>query len=534
MASRQPSDFTVAELKEVLKSRGLLVTGGKAELIARLEYHNPDIWEELDEERRKQDEEFERQAESRRQRHRDEEDHRQEQGVSNRELLGTCGQPEILESQNREVDLLRRERDLLAREVEVMRRERESRSNSANSPSFLANMFNTARDVNVSTNISIRSLSELICDFDGSMNTFAKWEQQIELLRINYKLDDNMARVLISSKLKGRASDWFHSKAEHLNLPVQQLLREMKTMFDHRPSIVALRKEFENRNWKTSEPFMNYYHEKVILGNRVPIRDEEIVDYLIDGMSDINLQNQARAMCYTNKEQLLNAFRNITLLPRKTYEREVSKKDSNFKNLKSGDISRYSEPRKTVPTTCYNCSGTGHISKNCTKPRREKGSCFRCGSMSHQYKECSQGKAIETAPRASTSAVVQPVATVPPYIATVSFVLEGENGDSCKCVLGAMLDSGSPISLIKESIIPRHLREPLNKDEQYFGLNNSKLAANSIFKTKVDVDGIITTIRFLVVPDDTMSFVTLLGRDFISNPLVNGNLLMLKKEYSRV
>ena len=53
MEHRAPSDYLVPELRELLRINDLSISGPKAELIARLESYNANIWEELDNERRR-------------------------------------------------------------------------------------------------------------------------------------------------------------------------------------------------------------------------------------------------------------------------------------------------------------------------------------------------------------------------------------------------------------------------------------------------------------------------------------------------
>ena len=60
-------------------------------------------------------------------------------------------------------------------------------------------------------------------------------------------------------------------------------------VFDHRPNKLELRRQFEVRMWKNSESFREYFHSKIVLANHVPIVDDEIVDYIIDGIPDSQL-----------------------------------------------------------------------------------------------------------------------------------------------------------------------------------------------------------------------------------------------------
>lgn len=111
------------------------------------------------------------------------------------------------------------------------------------------------------------------------------------MLQTAYHLDENATRVLMSTKLKGRALNWLHSRSEHLTMNIENLLGQMRVMFDHCPTKLALRREFEKRKWQSMETFSAYFHDKIILGNRVPISNEEIVDYILDGIPDTRLRD---------------------------------------------------------------------------------------------------------------------------------------------------------------------------------------------------------------------------------------------------
>lgn len=137
---------------------------------------------------------------------------------------------------------------------------------------------------------SAKGLRGLVSEFDGTGSKFQNWKQQIELLRTAYNLDDSATRVLISSRLKGKALSWLHSK-EHIVLSATNLLEEMQKMVDHHLSKLALRKKFEQRTWRVGETFTEYYYDKIILTNRIPIAVDEIVNYVVDGVPDAKLQD---------------------------------------------------------------------------------------------------------------------------------------------------------------------------------------------------------------------------------------------------
>lgn len=264
MALKSPNEYTVVELKEFLRIRNLDIAGVKAELVQRLTDFEPIIWDSLNIINNREEEEI-----------------NEENGKMNpNPLVGgepsNCGSrvmnltnnldPQTnreVEFMRREMDLLRREKELLEREMQFLRRSRRPKSENSGESSR-----------STITNINLRSISDLLNNFSGSDNTFDAWVQKLKWVRQNYSLDDNALKILIPSKLTGRALDWFNSKPEHLSPSVDELKWEMRIIFNQRPNRLSLRREFEKRKWLASEPFSDYYRDKVILANRVPIPEE--------------------------------------------------------------------------------------------------------------------------------------------------------------------------------------------------------------------------------------------------------------------
>jgi len=162
-------------------------------------------------------------------------------------------------------------------------------------------------------------------------------------------------------------------------------------MFDCRQSRLKRRRQFEEQTWKTDENFSAYYHEKIILANRV------IMEYLIGGISNTHLWNQARLQQFDSGAELLAAFENISLTETKDHsERDCKTSNKDYKGVRA-QMKKEISPKKNAAEEssvtqakirCYNCSKFSHISKDCKLPKREKGICLKCGKKSHMIGEC--------------------------------------------------------------------------------------------------------------------------------------------------
>lgn len=80
-------------------------------------------------------------------------------------------------------------------ELEVLRRENEClRRSPAN------NLSADSR-----TTIDIRNVGKLLGDYDGSGEDFQLWKAQVHLLRETYELTESTAKLMVGSKLQGKA-----------------------------------------------------------------------------------------------------------------------------------------------------------------------------------------------------------------------------------------------------------------------------------------------------------------------------------------
>lgn len=108
---------------------------------------------------------------------------------------------------------------------------------------------------------------------------------------------------------------------------------------------------------------------------------------------------------------------------------------------------------------------------------------------------------------------------------TARFQAKDEDGHLCKYVVDAIIDSGSPISLVRESILSKELLLPANEDvDQFCGINGSRLKITGVFYSELEIQSARMKIKFYAVPDSTMAFNLLLGRDFLSCPLLRVTL----------
>lgn len=168
MERKNPSEFRVVTLKEILQELNLPINGRKAELVARLMEADPEgQWI-----KRVEAKENAREG-------KEEED----SNMKKREL-------DVLE---REASIARREAALLERELQAAREEIE-RMRMASTSATDYDEGPGIRGRNSIRQLSLNNIFKLLSDFDGDHEMYNTWENQIRLLKNTYELIDEETR----------------------------------------------------------------------------------------------------------------------------------------------------------------------------------------------------------------------------------------------------------------------------------------------------------------------------------------------------
>lgn len=401
--------------------------------------------------------------------------------------------------------LIAKEKEDMINQIEKMKEdlERLMQVNGLNQEKPVIEKHNnnsTPKDTLPRKSVKNFDLKKLITPFKGDGDSFDLFSSSIKMILKKYEVDEEDLKLDLISCLEGKARQWFLSRPNNFELTIDQILFELDKLFNTRANRVQQRRNFETRYWKENEDFYAYYTQKMILANSLQLDDEELVDYLIDGIRNRNLQSQARLQMFKSPEDLLNAFSKLTDWDRGFQRREPAK----HMFVKSEKQNNKVSTTSAKDFKCYNCGERGHTSPNCKKPKRLFGSCIRCGSTEHKVADCPKPRD----PPKDLHMVDEKVA----------------DGVSSECTIYfeenpiknyALIDSGSPINLIKVYLVDEKKIEPVENSNEFRGVNNSLIYCFGVIFANILIFEKLYKIKFHVVSNDTMTVNVLLGRDFL-------------------
>jgi len=294
------------------------------------------------------------------------------------------------------------------------------------------------------------------------------------------------------------------------------------------------------RRQDAEEHIADYFYDKLQLCQALNLSFTEVREQIIAGIRSQGLATYAMSRTHTASSELLADLREWERLnemrwrqfpmPPKTatvakpikagvqqinhYRRGTDKSTASSETHPSAtDV--VAGPRGTSSMVrCYNCGGTGHIARDCPKPRKP---CSGCKSTSHSRGQCT------VAPRSSTTTAetmcaefVQAVPSTNAFIKTVYF---NEHRTTC------LIDSGSSHVLVRPGLADRvgvTVRQATRPVYTVGDVHQPSVVTLGEATASIMIDGAYAEDHpVCVVSDDSIPVDVLVGRTWLDLPHIN-------------
>ncbi|KAK9700558.1 Retrotransposon gag protein [Popillia japonica] len=395
-----------------------------------------------------------------------------------------------------------------------------------------AALLNTLKDNQIReqtpvNNDEIRNFN-IMPDLSKSIETFnaekgpkdaADWLRRLETTGRLHSWPEAIMFETARGHLVGAAKHWYQGRSKELK-DWNDFKAAFKKTFLLEKSKTELWKCMQFRRQQRRESIHSYFHEKVSLCRELNLPFSEIKEQVVVGFWSRDMSNYIMARQDTDEDDLykvivvyerVDSVRRGAVMDQIRGKKEEATTEVNIRDIKKDP--KIEKDRKAVK--CFNCGGPGHVATTCTKPKKPKGSCFQCGSQEHQVKDCgraSVSKIGDSSMQKNSENSVNFVETVPSYKVEVDLVRDHET-----ISIIPIIDTGSPISLIVEHLVPCKLINYEIPSQTFQDINRSVVKIIGGFDTTLTVQKFECQVNFYVVPQETLNYTCLLGRDFIIN-----------------
>ncbi|KYN17143.1 hypothetical protein ALC57_10582 [Trachymyrmex cornetzi] len=297
---------------------------------------------------------------------------------------------------------------------------------------------------------AITLLASQIPTFDGSEDEDVEvWIRRVEHIAVGHGVSESVTLLAATSKLLKLARDWFYME-EGQTTHSWPLFKDAITLrFKRRVPFHVTMTKIENRKWNYSkESFQEYSMQKLKLMHTLSLPERDKIQLIINGISSSSLRATATALRAISINEFLNQMYEITSafnshqkksspLPTKKKEKSPSSPLSPSKEKP--------QPKFSRDITCAYCKAKGHLKADCFKLKRKEQTVTSF--------ESSAGKStLSTSDSKDASSLIGCVSGEVAHKLEISNpVIEVSQINNSPCSLNALIDTGSPVSLIISS-----------------------------------------------------------------------------------
>ena len=330
---------------------------------------------------------------------------------------------------------------------------------------------------------NFKNALEFVPEFDPDLMEFEFWKNSIKAATDCYQIVESDRKLIVHRKIMGRAKTWLQSDHANLFLSSDALLDKMAALFSLAVRKSDSRRRLQERKWSSIEPFTKYCQEKIILANKLKLENEELVDEIIAGVGDVQLEDHLRMMNFADPMAMMAACKDVK-------KRKIS---APFRN--------------NGPRLCFQCNSPNHVFSACPEKPKPKMGVGRSPAGAEYVK---REKSSQLHHHQGASDRHQNIHCLS-FGENVSISIIGD-----KYLINnvrGLCDSGSPVSLVSRKLV--NINNILPNDKILSGIGGNGFCTLGRVKLTVKAFGQKSEILFYIVHENLIAFDVLLGRDFM-------------------
>ncbi|XP_077258535.1 uncharacterized protein LOC143895354 [Temnothorax americanus] len=371
----------------------------------------------------------------------------------------------------------------------------------------------------------------------GSDENVQRWVQRVDQVALAHRVADDVTLLAASSKLTKLAKKWYNTQSGPVLTSWMGCRQALLKMFERKLPFYVVMQKIEARKWMPSkETFQEYAIDKLALMHNQGVPIQDTVDLLIGGIAERSLRATAAAIPATSVEQFVDQMCQITsavgTFERKSSDAHKSSDNKAINCKKCGKKDHSQKDCKDTEITCFFCKGKGHRKVDCPKWKKKNSSTpgespaavaavKDKDDVSESTVVASESAAeVAEVPISTVAAVQQDAAVIPIKDPIVKIVqLNGKH-----CDLSALMDTGSPVSFVKDAICKKFGLHDSSKvietKRKFTTLNDYPIPVKGIVRASISLDSYPNKkyeFNLYILEKDNFTYDLVIGRDFMEN-----------------